>query len=50
MKKKTSMQNKAEIALKQAVSEVIEKHKISGRPLSVWSNGRIVHVSPRSLK
>ena len=50
MKKKSSLQGKAEIALKRAVNEVIEKHKVSGRTLSVWSNGKIVHISPRSVK
>jgi len=50
MKKRVSMQDKAEIAFKKAVHEVVEDHKRTGRPLSVWQNGKVVRVSPRSLK
>lgn len=50
MKKEKSLQDKAEIALQKAVGEVVENHKKSGRTLSVWSNGKVVHVSARSIK
>ena len=36
MKKRMSLQDKAEIALKEAVHEVVENHKKTGRPLSIW--------------
>ena len=50
MKKRMSLQYKAEIALKEAVHEVVENHKKIGRPLSIWKNGKVVHVSPYSVK
>jgi len=50
MKKRLSLQDKAELAMKEAVREVIEKHKKSGRPLSVWKNGKVVYVSPKTIK
>lgn len=50
MKKRISLQDKAEIALKEAVREVVEKHKITGRPLSIWQNGKVVRVPPNSVK
>lgn len=50
MKKKLSLQDKAFLALKQAVKGVVEQHKKSGRPLAVWLNGKVVQVSPHSVK
>ena len=44
MTKKT-LQEKAFKALKEAVREVVEDHKRSGRPLSVWRNGKVVKIS-----
>ncbi len=44
MKKKMTLQDKAEAAMKKAVKEVVAKHKKSGRPLAVWKNGRTVLV------
>ncbi len=44
MTKKT-LQAKAFKALKEAVREVIEEHKRSGRPLSVWRKGKVVSIS-----
>jgi hypothetical protein len=49
MKKRLSLQDKAELAMKSAVKKVIEKHKKSGRPLSIWKDGKVVHISPKSL-
>ena len=45
MKIRKSIQDKAELALKDAVKEVIERHKKSGRPLAVWENGKLLHIS-----
>jgi len=44
MTKKT-LHIKAFKALKEAVREVVEEHKRSGRPLSVWRNGKVVRIS-----
>ena len=44
MTKKT-LQAKAFEALKEAVREVVEEHRRSGRPLSVWRNGKVVKIS-----
>jgi len=45
MKKRLSLHDKAFIALKKAVREVIEHHKKTGRPLAIWRNGKVVKVS-----
>jgi len=44
MKKRLTMQKKAELALKNAVQKVIQKHKKTGRPLSVWENGKVLKI------
>jgi hypothetical protein len=50
MKKRTTLQDKAEAALKKAVRGVIKDHKKTGRPLAVWKNGKLVRISPHTLK
>lgn len=50
MKKRMSLHDKAEAALKRAVREVVNRHKKTGRPLAVWENGKVVHISPKSIK
>lgn len=50
MKKRMSLQDKAEAALKEAVRGVVERHKKSGRSLAVWENGRTVRISPNAVK
>lgn len=50
MKKKMSLQDKAEAALRKAVRNVVQRHKKTGRPLSVWENGKTVHISPNAVK
>jgi len=42
---KKALQDKAFKALKEAVREVVKEHKRSGRPLSVWRNGKVVKIS-----
>jgi len=49
MRKRLSMQDKAEVAMKAAVKKVVLAHKKTGRPLSVWKNGRAVHVPASNL-
>ncbi len=50
MKKRMSLQDKAEAALKKAVRKVVEQHKKAGRPLAIWQNGKTVRISPDSLR
>lgn len=50
MKKRMSLQDKAEEAMKRAVQEVVERHKKTGRPLAVWEKGRVCWISPFSVK
>lgn len=50
MKKRMSLQDKAEAALKKAVRQVVQEHKKTGRPLAVWENGRTVRISPYAVK
>ena len=45
-----SIQDKAEVAMKKAIRNVIKRHKASGRPLAVWENGKTNLISPDSLK
>lgn len=44
MNKKT-LQEKAFAALKKAVKGVIQEHKLTGRPLSVWRDGKVLKIS-----
>ena len=50
MKKRLSLQDKAELAMKEAVREVVDNHRKSGRPLSSWKNGKIIYVSADTVK
>jgi hypothetical protein len=50
MKRRMSLQDKAEAALKKAVQRVVERHKKTGRPLAVWQNGKTVRISANSVK
>jgi len=45
MKKKLNIQEKAELAMKKAIKEVVERHKKEKRPLAIWKNGKVVHIS-----
>ncbi|MBI3251847.1 MAG: hypothetical protein HYZ52_00810 [Candidatus Omnitrophica bacterium] len=47
MKKRMTLQDKAEAALKKAVRQVVERHKETGRPLAVWKNGKVARISAR---
>jgi len=50
MKKRLTLQKKAELALKEAVRKVVEHHKKTGRPLAVWKDGKVAMISPYSVK
>ncbi len=49
MKKRKTLQDKALLALKEAVKGVVSRHKKTGRPLAVWENGKIVRVLPHKV-
>ncbi|MBN2020359.1 MAG: hypothetical protein JW749_09050 [Sedimentisphaerales bacterium] len=50
MKKRLSLQDKAELAMKRAIRKVVERHKKTGRPLVVWKNGKTVRISAKTIK
>ena len=41
MRKRPTLHEKAELAMKEAVKKVVIQHKKDGRPLAVWENGRV---------
>ncbi len=41
---------RAEMALKEAVEEVMEDHIRSGRPIHIWRDGKVVEVSADELR
>lgn len=49
MKKRMSLQDKADAAMKKAVKIVIQQHKKSGRPLAIWKNGKTILISANKL-
>lgn len=46
MKREKLLQQKAQVALNDAVFEVKVRHLRSGRPLAVWKNGKTVMRKP----
>ena len=50
MKKRMSLQDKAWVAMKKAIREVVAKHRKSGRPLAIWKNGKVVRISPNAVR
>lgn len=49
-KKRLSLHEKAFLALKEAVREVIAHHKQTGRPLAIWRDGKVVWVSAAKIR
>ncbi|MDD4295268.1 MAG: hypothetical protein PHP69_07160 [Candidatus Omnitrophica bacterium] len=47
MKKRMTIQDKAELAMKKAVKKVVAQHKKDGRPLAVWENGKVRKVAAK---
>ncbi len=45
MKPRRTLQQKAELALKEAVRGVVEQHRKTGRPLPIWEKGRVRYIS-----
>ena len=50
MKKRMTLQDKAEKALTQAVKEVVEQHKKSKRPLVIWKKGKTTLVQADRIR
>lgn len=53
MKKHLSLHDKAMLAMREAVKEVIERHKKEKRPLAVWDwkAQKVIFISPaRALR
>ena len=47
MKKRMTIQDKAEAAMKKAVRQVVAQHKKDGRPLAVWEKGKVKKVEAK---
>jgi len=41
MRKRMTLHEKAMAAMKKAVKKVMAEHKKDGRPIAVWSNGKV---------
>ncbi|HNQ51070.1 MAG TPA: hypothetical protein PLP56_07590 [Candidatus Omnitrophota bacterium] len=50
MRKRMSLQDKAEAAMKKAIRQVVAQHKKTGRPLAIWENGKVTRISPKSVR
>ena len=46
MKKRLTLQDKAVIALKEAVKKVVKQAKKDKQPLAVWKNGKVIQIKP----
>ena len=44
MKKRMTILDKAEAAMKEAIRKVVAEHKRSGLPLAIWENGRVKKI------
>jgi len=47
MKRRMTIQDKAEAAMKKAVKKVVDQHKRDGQPLAVWENGKVKKVKAK---
>jgi hypothetical protein len=47
MKKRLTLQDKAELAMKKAVRKVVAQHKKDGRPLVVGEDGKVKKVAAK---
>jgi hypothetical protein len=46
-RKRLTLHDKAFSALKEAVREVVQRHKETGRSLAVWQNGKVMLMSAK---
>ena len=37
-------------AMRKAVGKIVQEHKKTGRPLTVWKKGKVVRVSANQVK
>ena len=44
------LDKKAEKAMCKAVSKIVEEHKRTGTPLSVWKNGKVTRIEAKKIK
>jgi len=44
------LEQRAEMALKAAVEEVIIEHARQGLPIYIWRDGKVVELSPEELR
>jgi hypothetical protein len=44
MKKRMTILDKAEAAMKKAIKKVVAQHKKDGRPLAVWEDGKVKRI------
>ena len=44
------LEQRAEMALKAAVEEVIVEHARQGLPIYIWREGKVVELSPEELR
>lgn len=47
MKRRMTLEEKADNAMKKAVNNVVKHAKETGRKIVVWENGRVKKVSPK---
>lgn len=47
MKKRMTILDKAEAAMKKAIKKVVAQHKKDGSPLAVWENGKVKKVAAK---
>ncbi len=45
MKTRRTLQDKAMLALQQAVKNVIKKHKQTGQTLAIWEKDKVIEIS-----
>ena len=50
MKKQLTLQEKAMLAMKQAIRKVIEQHRKAKQPLAIWDekNKKVKYISPQT--
>lgn len=49
MKKLSELHEKADAAMKKAIQNVVKQHKVTGRPLAVWKNGKTTLLNPNEV-
>jgi len=47
--KKLPLEQKAQIALQEAVARAIAEHKRQGRSIAVWEKGRVKIIPPEKI-